>query len=62
MKNVKSVTNLVSDQSGKLNELLNHLDSKLKDAISKLPLEKQLELYGKLNQQYQNKLNSISKK
>ena len=54
--NSKSLAELVSGQSSKLNDILDKLDSKLKDAIAKLPVEKQIELYDKLNKQYNEKL------
>lgn len=62
MSNTRSLTDIVSDQSTKLNELLNKLDLKLKIAISKLPVEIQLELYDKLNKQYLQKLEGLKEK
>jgi hypothetical protein len=55
------LTSLIIDHSSKLDELLAKLDAQLREVISTLPPEKQIDLYGKLSQQIDSNLSHLKK-
>lgn len=55
------LTSIISNHSSKLDSLLDQLDSKLLEVMSKMSPDKKVEFYDKMSKTYKKKLNNMEK-